>query len=88
MARNSWSSVSNINNWRLWLQKNKCIVNEPDIDKIYLYAKDPNEAKYWLLINKRENTGLKFLNVSKGFIEHANDIDMISNKKLHPIITE
>ena len=33
--------------------------NEPDINKIYLYARDPYEAKYQLLINKRENTGLK-----------------------------
>ena len=31
-------------------------------DKIYLYAKDPYEAKYQLLINKRESTGLKYLN--------------------------
>ena len=28
------------------------INNEPDIDKIYLYAKDPYEAIYHLLINK------------------------------------
>ena len=28
------------------------INNEPDIDKIYLYPKDPYEAKYQLLINK------------------------------------
>ena len=32
------------------------INNEPDIDKIYLNAKDPYEAKYQLLINKREST--------------------------------
>ena len=30
------------------------INNQPDIDKIYLYAKDPSEAKYQYLINKRE----------------------------------
>ena len=30
------------------------INHEPDIDKIYLYAKDPYEAKYQLLINKRD----------------------------------
>ena len=24
------------------------LINEPDIDKIYLYAKDQNEAKYLL----------------------------------------
>ena len=28
------------------------INNHPDIDKIYLYAKDPCEAKYQFLINK------------------------------------
>ena len=31
---------------------------EPDIDKIYLYAKDPFEAKYKFLTSKRESTGL------------------------------
>ena len=30
------------------------IENLPDIDKIYLYAKDPYESKYQYLINKRE----------------------------------
>ena len=28
--------------------------NQPDIDKIFLYAKDLYEAKYQYLINKRE----------------------------------
>ena len=27
------------------------INHEPDIDKIFLYAKDPSEAKYQLLMN-------------------------------------
>ena len=53
------------------------INHEPDTDKIYLYAKDPNEAKYQLLINKRESTGLKYLNYSKAFIESSNDMDDI-----------
>ena len=43
--------------------------HQPDIDKIYLYAKDPYEAKYQLLINKRENTVLKYYKDSKAFIE-------------------
>ena len=34
------------------------IENQPDIDKIYLYAKDPYEAKYKFLINKREKVRL------------------------------
>ena len=38
---------------------------QPDTDKIYLHAKDPYEAKYKFLINKRESTDLKHLNNSK-----------------------
>ena len=44
------------------------ISHQPYIDKIYLYAKDPYEAKYKLLINKRESAGLKHLNDSKACI--------------------
>ena len=88
---------------------------QPDIDKIYLYAKDPYEAKYHFLIIKRESTGLKHFSDSKAFIEYSNDMediyknieeynpnkkrqiliafdvmiaDMLSNKKLNPIVTE
>ena len=50
------------------------INNQPDIDKIYLYAKDPYEAKYQFLINKRERTGLKHFNYPKAFIEYSNDM--------------
>ena len=48
------------------------IDNQPDIDKIYLYAKDPYEDKYQFLINKRESIGLKHFNDSKAFIEYSN----------------
>ena len=49
--------------------------HQPDIDKIYLYTtKDPCEAKYQFLINKRESTGLKHFNDSKVFIEYSNDM--------------
>ena len=44
------------------------INNELDIYKIHLYAKDPSEAKYQLLINKRESTGLKYLYDCKAFM--------------------
>ena len=33
------------------------IRQQPDIDEIYLYAKDPYEAKYQLLIRKRKDVG-------------------------------
>ena len=50
------------------------IENQPDIDKIYLYAKDPYEAKYQYLINKREGVCINHFNDPKAFIEHSNDI--------------
>ena len=53
------------------------IIQQSDIDKIYLFAKDPYEAKYQFLINKWKSTGLKHLNNSKAFIEYSNDIDYI-----------
>ena len=53
------------------------INREPDIDKIYLYEKDPYETKYQLLRNKRDSTSIKYLNYSKAFIKYSNTIDDI-----------
>ena len=50
------------------------INNQPDIDKIYLYPKDPYEKKYQYLINKREKVGLNHFNDPKAFIEYSNDM--------------
>ena len=51
------------------------INNQPDIDKICLYAKDPYEAKYQYLINKREKVGLKHYDDSiLKLIEYSNDM--------------
>ena len=50
------------------------INNQPDIDKIYLYAQDPYEAKYQFLINNGKRTGLKPFNDPKAFIEYSNDM--------------
>ena len=50
------------------------INNHPDIDKIYLYAKDPYEAKYQYLINKCEKVGLDHFDDPKAFIEYSNDM--------------
>ena len=49
---------------------------------MYLYGKDPYEAEYKFLINKRESAGLKYLNDSKAFIEYSNNIDDIYKKIL------
>ena len=46
------------------------INNLPDIDKIYLYPKDPYEAKYQYLIKKREKVGLDNFKDSKAFMEY------------------
>ena len=53
------------------------ISDQSEIDKIYLYAKDPHKAKYQLLINKRESTSLKHYNDSKAFIEYSHKMDDI-----------
>ena len=56
------------------------INNQPDIHKIYLYAKDPYEAKYQFLINERKSIGLKYFNNPKAFIEYSNDMqDVFKN---------
>ena len=58
------------------------INHEPDIDRIYLYPQDPYNAKYQLLINKRESTVLKYFNDSKAFIKYSNDMhDIYKNSE-------
>ena len=60
-----------------WLWKKSVfnlISQQPYIDKIYLCAKGPYEAKFQFLTNKRENKGLKHF---KSFIEYSNDMNDI-----------
>ena len=47
------------------------------IDKIYLYAKDLEEPKSKLLIDKREKAGINFNNDRNTFIEYSNSMDDI-----------
>ena len=47
------------------------IEKQPDIDKIYLYAKEPYKSKYQYLINKREDVGRNHFNDPKAFIEYS-----------------
>ena len=60
------------------LKKTNLLLNliekQPDIDKIYLYAKDPCESKYQYLINKRESVGINHVNDPKAFIDYSNDM--------------
>ena len=50
------------------------IENQLDIDKIYLYAKDPYESKHQYLINKRESVGINHFNDPKALIDYSNDM--------------
>ena len=52
----------------------KLIENQPDIDEIYFYAKDPSEPKYQYITNKREGVGINHFNDPKVFIEYSNDM--------------
>ena len=91
------------------------ITHPPEIDQVYLCAKDPYKAKYQFLIKKSEYFGANHFNDSKAFIAYSNKMndnyknieqynpnkkrkllivfddmiaDMLSNKKLNPIVTE
>ena len=54
------------------------INNQADTDKMYLYAKDPYEAKCQYLINKREKVGLDHFKDPKAFMEYSNDKKMFT----------
>ena len=49
------------------------IENQPEIDKIYLYTKDPYQEKCQYLINKRESVGINDFNDPKAFTEYLSD---------------
>ena len=52
------------------------LINEQDdIDKIYLYVKDLSEPKHEILIQNRENVGIKHFNDPNAFIECSNTMD-------------
>ena len=85
--------LNKVNNRKLWIWIGNpyffLISQKPDIDKTYLCSKGRYEAKYQLLINKAESTGLKHLNDSKSFIEYSYEMDkfmkILMNKK-HEIL--
>ena len=66
-------------------EKLNCIIEfneQPDIDKIYLYAKDTYEAKYQYLINIREKAGLNHYADPKAFTDYSSNIYMMFTKIL------
>ena len=57
------------------------LINEQsDIDKNYLCAKDLNKPKYKILIEKRENAGIKHLTDLNAFTECSNTMDDVYEK--------
>ena len=48
--------------------------NQPNIDEIYLYAKDPYDSKYQYLLNKRESVGINHFNDPKAFTDYSNNM--------------
>ena len=62
------------------------IEKQPDIDKIYLHAKDPHDSKYQYLINKRESLGINHFNDPKAFIEYSNDMHDVYKKLMNTIL--
>ena len=63
------------------------INNESDIDKMYLYKKDPYETKYQYIISKRVKVGLSHYDDPKGFIEYSNDMqDIYKNIEEHNLV--
>ena len=53
--------------------------NDSPIVKIYLYVKDLSEPKYQLLIERRENAGIKNYDDPSAFIEYSNTMDDVYN---------
>ena len=49
----------------------------PDINKIYLYVKDPFESKHQLLFNGREKVGIKTLKNPKASNNYSQTIDYV-----------
>ena len=48
--------------------------NQRDIDKIYLYAKDPYEVEFQYLINIREKAELNHYDDPKAFMDYSNNM--------------
>ena len=58
------------------------INNQPDINEIYLYAKDPYEVKYQYLINKREKVGLDHFNDMQDVYKNIEEYNLGKKHKI------
>ena len=75
----------NNNNWRLWIWKKNSLFNlineEPDIDKNYLYAKDPYGSNFNFLLTKEKVRDQIILMILK-YLLNTQMIQMTFIKKL------
>ena len=58
------------------------INNQPDINEIYLYAKDPYEVKYQYLIDKREKVGLDHFNDMQDVYKNIEEYNLGKKHKI------
>ena len=58
------------------------INNQPDINEIYLYAKDPYEVKYQYLIKKREKVGLDHFNDMQDVYKNIEEYNLGKKHKI------
>ena len=75
----NFDNITERNNNRDWPYR-KLIIGPSGSGKtnyLLIYAKDLEEPKYNLLINKREEAGINFNNDPNAFIEYSNSMDGI-----------
>lgn len=78
LLTNFWPSIQNSNNCWVCIRKTNALLNliscQPDIDEIYLYAKDSFEAQYQHFLNKSESIDLRKCIDPKAFTEYSSDM--------------
>ena len=77
---NSLPPKQDTNSQRLWIRKTtsallNLINHQRDIDKVFLFTKDPYELKYQMLIENCHEIGFKYLKDPKVFIEYSSDMN-------------
>ena len=59
---------------------------QPDIDKIYSYVKDPFKSKHQLFINSRKKVGIKKFKTPKAVIDYSQTIDDVYENRHHQLL--
>ena len=67
--------IGGVGSWKTNVLLNFIKHQRPNIDKIYLYVKDPLKSRHKLLINGKEKVGIENLKNSNAFINHSQTIE-------------